>query len=169
VIAVSFALAVFPTLSEAAAAGDRRTFTRIVIRNGITIVVLTAVAAAVLAALSGLIIDRFFRSEAFTAEDVERTNLVLVVMALAIPFESLTHLLSRAIFATRNTILQVLASIGSFAVVVGGAAVLVGPLGIAGIPLAFALGMAVKVGLLALALVPRIRSIRPAPDLSASV
>lgn len=90
-------------------------------------------------------------------------------MCLAIPFESLTHLLSRAIFATRNTLLQVLASLGSFAVVVGSASVLVGPLGIAGIPLAFALGMAVKVGLLALALVPRIRSIRPAPDLSAEV
>lgn len=54
VIAVSFALAVFPTLSEAAARGDRRAFTRIVVRNGVAIVVLTAVAAVLLAALSGL-------------------------------------------------------------------------------------------------------------------
>jgi len=90
---------------------------------------------------------------------------VLVVMALSIPFESLTHLLSRAIFATRNTLLQVLASIGSFAVVWIAAQTLTPAIGIAGIPLAFAIGMAAKVGLLALALVPRVRAIRPAPDL----
>jgi len=166
VIAVSFALAVFPTLSAAAAAGDRGTFTRIVVRNTITIAVLTTLAAVVLAVLGRFVIELFLRGGAFTQEAVDRTNLVLVVMALAIPFESLTHLLSRAIFATRNTVLQVLASVGSFAVVFGAAQILTPALGIVGIPLAFALGMAAKVALLALALVPRVRGIRPAPDLA---
>jgi putative peptidoglycan lipid II flippase len=169
VIAVSFALAVFPTLSAAAAAGDRRAFTRIVVRNSVAILVLTSAAAVVLALLSGILIEVFFRSERFTAEDVARTQLMLVVMTLAIPFESVTHLLSRAIFATRNTILQVLASLGSFAVVLVAAPAFSSVVGIAGIPLAFAAAMAVKVGLLSLALVPRIRGIRPAPDLAATI
>ncbi len=166
VVAVSFALAVFPTLSAAAAAGDRRAFTRILVRNAATIAVLTTVAAVLLALLSRFVIGLFFRGGAFSEADADRTSLVLVVMALSIPFESLTHLLSRAIFATRNTILQVLASVASFAVVVGSAYVLTDALGLVGIPLAFAIGMATKVGLLSLALVPRIRGIRPAPDLA---
>jgi putative peptidoglycan lipid II flippase len=166
VVAVSFALAVFPTLSAAAAAGDRRAFTRILVRDGATIAVLTTIAAVLLAVLSRFVIELFFLGGAFTAADAERTSLVLVVMALAIPFESLTHLLSRAIFATRNTILQVLASVGSFVVVVGSAYALTEAIGLVGIPLAFAIGMAAKVALLSLALVPRIRGIRPAPDLT---
>jgi putative peptidoglycan lipid II flippase len=166
VIAVSFALAVFPTLSAAAAEGDRATFTRVVTRNTVAILVFTSIAAVLLALLSGFLIDRFFASDAFTAEDVARTQLILVVMCLAVPFESVTHLLSRAIFATRNTILQVLSSLASFAVVVVAANLLTPAVGIAGIPLGFALGMAAKVGFLALALIPRIRGIRPAPDLS---
>jgi putative peptidoglycan lipid II flippase len=165
VIAVSFALAVFPTLSAAAAAGDRTGFTRLVVRNAVVVAVLTTVAAIALAILGRFVIEIFLRGDAFTQEAADRTNLVLVVMALSIPFESLTHLLSRAIFATRNTLLQVLASIGSFAVVWVAAQTLTPAIGIAGIPLAFAIGMAAKVALLALALVPRIRSIRPAPDL----
>ncbi|MBA2314400.1 MAG: hypothetical protein H0V87_03350 [Chloroflexi bacterium] len=166
VIAVSFALAVFPTLSAAAAAGDRAAFRRILVRNGVTILVLTIAAAIALAVLSRFVIQLFFRGGEFTQEAVERTNLVLVLLAVAIPFESLTHLLSRAIYATRNTLLQVLASVASFAVVVVAANVLTPSIGLAAIPIAFGLGMAVKVGLLVLALVPRIRSIRPAPDLS---
>jgi putative peptidoglycan lipid II flippase len=165
VIAVSFALAVFPTLSAAAAAGDRAGFTRIVVRNAVVVTVLTTAAAIALAVLGRFVIQLFLRGDAFTQEAADRTNLVLVVMALSIPFESVTYLLSRAIFATRNTLLQVLASFGSFVVIWVLAQALTPVIGIVGIPLAFAIGMAVKVGLLALALVPRIRGIRPAPDL----
>ena len=166
VIAVSFALAVFPTLSAAAALGDRALFTRILVRNAITIAVLTTLAAIALAILSRFVIQLFLRGDAFTQEAADRTNLVLVVMALAIPFESLTHLLSRAIFATRNTILQVLASVGSFVVVLVTAQSLTPAIGIVGIPLAFALGMAAKVAFLAVALIPRVRGIQPVPDLA---
>jgi putative peptidoglycan lipid II flippase len=166
VIAVSFALAVFPTLSAAAAAGDRGNFVRTLVRTTATIAVLTTLAASALAVVAGLVIQFFFGSEAFDAGDVEGTRLVLVVMALAIPFESVTHLLSRAIFATRNTLLQVLSSVASFVVVVLAANLLTPVFGIVGIPLGFAIGMAAKVAFLALALAPRIRGIRAAPDLT---
>jgi putative peptidoglycan lipid II flippase len=166
VIAVSFALAVFPTLSVAAAAGDRRDFVRTLVRNAAAVAVLTTIAAMAVALVAGVVVDLFFRSDRFTAADVERTRLVLVVMALAIPFESVTHLLSRAIFATRNTILQVVSSAASFAVIVIAANALTPTLGIVAIPLAFAIGMAAKVAFLAVALVPRVHGIRPAPDLT---
>lgn len=159
VLAVSVSLAVFPLLSEAAAAGDRRGFVRILVRNAALVAVLTTAGAVALALLSRFVIELFFRGGEFTQEAVDRTTLMLVVMSLAIPFESLTHLLSRALYSTRNTLLQVLASLASFAIVVVAAQALVPVVGIAGIPLGFAIGMAAKAGLLGLALVPRIRSI----------
>jgi putative peptidoglycan lipid II flippase len=164
VIAVSFALAVFPSLSLAAADGRRDAFVALVVRNGAKVIVLTSIAAVGLAILSRLVIEFFFRGDTFTQEQVDRTNLMLVVLCLAIPFESLSHLLSRAIFATRNTILQVLASLGGFGAVVVAANVLTPAIGIAGVSLAFAIGMATKVGLLAVALLVRIRSITPKAD-----
>jgi putative peptidoglycan lipid II flippase len=161
VIAVSFALAVFPSLSIAAADGRRAVFTAIVVRNSIAIVGLTTLAGLALAVFARLVIEVFFRGGAFTQEAVDRTHLVLVVLCLSIPFESVSHLLSRAIFATRNTILQVLASVGGYVVVIVAANVLTDRIGIAGVALAFAIGMAAKAGLLALALIVRIRTIGP--------
>jgi putative peptidoglycan lipid II flippase len=159
VIAVSFALAVFPSLSIAAADGRRDAFTAIVVRNSVAIIGLTTLAGVALAVLARLVIEVFFRGGAFTQEGVDRTHLVLVVLCLAIPFESVSHLLSRAIFATRNTILQVLASVGGYVVVIVAANVLTDRIGIAGVALAFAIGMAAKAGLLTLALIVRIRTI----------
>ena len=54
----------------------------------------------------------------FDAEDVQRTALVLGVFAISIPFESLGHLYSRAIYATHHTRLQVVASLIGFAVTI---------------------------------------------------
>ena len=89
---------------------------------------------------------------------------MLAVFSLAVPFESLTHLLSRAIYATRNTLLQVLASLASFLVIIASASALAPSLGITAVPLGFAIGMAVKVLLLSLALVPRLRAIADLPQ-----
>jgi putative peptidoglycan lipid II flippase len=108
----------------------------------------------------------------FDAEDVALTALVLSVFALSVPFESLGHLLSRALFATRNTLLQAVASITGFAVTVGSGIWLLPILGIVAIPLAFTLGSAVKLVLLAIALAPRVRRIGREPvaaDLSEEV
>jgi peptidoglycan biosynthesis protein MviN/MurJ (putative lipid II flippase) len=74
-----------------------------------------------------------------------------------VPFESLTHLLSRAIYATRHTLLQVLASLGGLGMTVLATLLLVPALGIIGIPLGFTIGQAAKVALLAIALAIRLR------------
>lgn len=160
VLAVSFALAVFPTLSLAAADGDRSGFVRLIVRTGATVVGLTALAGVVLAALSRLVIEVFFRGGAFTQEQVDRTTLVLVLLCLAIPFESLSQLLSRAIFATQNTVLQVVSSLGGYIVVIGVASILTPVIGIAGVAIGYATGMAAKTLFLSLALATRLRTIR---------
>jgi len=159
-IGISFSLAAFPILSAAYADGDRARFTGILRTNLATITMLTTGAAIALYVLSGLVIELFLGGGAFDAADVARTSLVLAAFALSVPFESLTHLLSRAIYATRNTILPVGASIAGLVVTVGTSALLTPRIGIAAIPLGFAAGSAVKVALLGLALIPRLRRVR---------
>jgi putative peptidoglycan lipid II flippase len=159
VIGVALALAAFPALSAAWAAGDRRGFTRGLLRDTLTITVLTSGAGMVLFVLSELVIRIFLGGGAFDEADVALTALTLSAFAVSIPFESLSHLLSRAIYATRHTVLQVIASLVAFAVTLAATLLLVGELGVAAIPIGFAIGSATKVVLLAAALAIRIRRV----------
>jgi putative peptidoglycan lipid II flippase len=158
VIGVALALAAFPALSAAWAGGDRRGFTRGLLRDTLTITVLTSGAAGVLFVLSELVIRIFLGGGAFDEADVVLTATTLAAFAISIPFESLSHLLSRAIYATRHTVLQVLASLAGFGVTLLATLLLVEGLGVAAIPIGFAIGSAVKVVLLAAALAIRLRA-----------
>lgn len=160
-IGVSIALAAFPGLSAAWAAGDRGAFGREVRRNAITIGALTVLAAVGLVVVGPLAIDVLLGGGRFDAEDVALTGSVLAAFAVAVPFDALSHLTSRGLYATHNTILAVLASIAGFVVTIGTTLALAGPLGILAIPLGFAAGTALKVVLQGLALVWRIRHAAP--------
>jgi putative peptidoglycan lipid II flippase len=162
-IGVAISVAAFPTFARAYAAGDRRAFGRLVAKNAVIVGVLTGLAAIALALLSTVIIDRLFGGQRFDEDDVARTALVLAVFALSVPFESLGHVLSRAIYATHHTLLQVVASLVGFAVTVVAAQLLVGPLDVAAIPLAFGIGSAVRFVLLLAVLVPRISRMPATP------
>jgi putative peptidoglycan lipid II flippase len=156
-IGVAFSLAVFPSLSTAHAEGDRSRFMRLLRVNLASIGGLTFAAAIGLAVVGGLAIRVLLGGGAFDDEDVALTSSVLAAFAISIPFESLSHLLSRAIYATRHTVLQVLASLAGLAITVVATQLLVGGAGILAIPLAFAIGQAAKVGLLGVALAVRLR------------
>ena len=71
----------------------------------------------------------------------------------AVPLESLTYPLARAIYATRNTALPVGASVVGLAVTVIATQLLAPAVGLVAIPLGFAAGSATKLALLA-AIVP---------------
>ena len=156
-IGVAFSLAAFPALSAAYAAGDRPAFSRLIRTNLLTIGVLTVGAALGLAVVGGIAIDVLLGGGRFDADDVARTALVLAVFAASVPFESLGHLVSRAIYATRHTLLQVVASLVGFAVTIASTALLVDSLGVVAIPLGFTVGSAVRFVLLVAVLVPRVR------------
>jgi putative peptidoglycan lipid II flippase len=156
-IGVAFSLAAFPLLANAYAAGDRRAFGRIVRMNTLSIGVLTICAAVGLVVIGELAIDVLLGGGLFDQEDVQRTALVLAVFAIAIPFESLGHLFSRAIYATRHTTLQVVASLVGFAVTIVATLATVDALDIVAVPFGFAAGSAVRFVLLVAVLVPRIR------------
>ncbi len=158
-IGASFAIAAFPALSAAAAAGDRRTFVRIFRTNLVTISVLTVAAAGGLALLGTLAIRILLGGGAFDETDVARTAGILGLFAISVPLESLTHLLARALYATKNTFLPALASVSGFVATVIAAGSLAPAIGLAAVPVAFATGMGVKVVLLAIGLAPRMARI----------
>ena len=125
-----------------------------------TIGALTTVAAVALFILGELGIRLLLGGGRFSQADIARTSLVLAAFALSVPFDSLSYPLSRGLYATRNTLLQVIASFVGFGTIVVAASALVPGLGIVAIPLAYAAGSAIKVALLAIFLVPRVRRIR---------
>ena len=154
---VAFALAVFPALSRAHAEGDRRAFLRLLGSNLASITIITTASAIGLAVVGELAIRVLLGGGAFDAEDIALTSAVLAAFALSVPFESLTHLLSRAIYATRHTLLQVLASLAGLGITAVATLALLPSTGIIAIPIGFAIGQAAKVALLALALAVRLR------------
>ena len=162
-IGVAFSIAAFPTFAAAYAAHDRRGLIRLVGSNSLTIGVLTVGAAIGLIIVGPLAIEVLLGGGRFDAEAVARTALVLSAFAIAVPFESLGHLFSRAIYATHHTILQVVASLIGFAVTVISTQLLVASLDVLAIPAGFALGVGVRCVLLAVVLVGRLRGMRDGP------
>ena len=161
-VGVAFALAVFPALSTAYAIGDRRGFVRLVAVNLASIALFTVAAAVALIVVGELAIRVLLGGGAFDAEDVALTASVLAAFAVSVPFESLSHLLSRAIYATRHTVLQVLASLAGLGITVAATLALLDGVGIVAIPIGFAIGQAGKTVLLGLALAVRVRTLRSA-------
>ena len=159
----AFSLAAFPVLATAYSAGDKRTFGRIVRVNTLSIGVLTICAAIGLVVIGERAIDVLLGGGLFDAEDVQRTALVLGVFAISIPFESLGHLYSRAIYATRHTRLQVVATLIGFAVTIAATLATVDALDIVAIPVGFSAGSIVRFVLLVVVLLPRIRRMPDVP------
>jgi putative peptidoglycan lipid II flippase len=157
-IGIAFAVAAFPVMAAAASDGDRPRFSRLVATNLVTITVLTVGAAVGLWLVGGFAIELFLGGEAFDAEDVATTTLLLSAFAISVPLEAVTHLLARAIYSTRNTILPVTASVVGLIVTVL-AVNLLSSQGIVALPLGFAAGQAAKVAVLAVALVYRLPSV----------
>lgn len=157
IVGIAFATAVFPVLSDAAAQRDRGRFVRVVGTNALTIGVITGAGAVLMALLSSRLIGTLLRGGAFDDAAVALTASVLVAFTISIPLEALTALLARAVYATRNTLLPVIASIVGLVLTLAAVEALKGSQGLLALPLAFALGQGVKLAILAVVLVVRIR------------
>jgi putative peptidoglycan lipid II flippase len=162
-IGVAIAIAAFPVLAATYAAADRPTFIAQIRQSGTTVGVLTVLAAIGLIIVGPMAIEVLLGGGQFDAEAVARTASVLAVFAIAIPFESLGHLVSRAIYATRHTVGQVVASLVGFGVTIVATTLLVEPLDVLAIPAGFALGVAVRLGLLVVVLGGRLRQMPREP------
>jgi hypothetical protein len=158
-IGLAFATAAFPALSAAAAAGDKRLFKRIFMRNAVSIGALSLCAGVGLFVMSRFVVSLFFGGGAYDEIDVSRTSMFLALLALSLPVESLVELWARAIFATQNTIRVTIAGFAFFASGIATTYLLSAPLDLAAIPIGYTVGRVVQLSLLAIFLGPRIAQI----------
>ncbi|MEJ7748714.1 MAG: lipid II flippase MurJ, partial [Candidatus Limnocylindrales bacterium] len=156
-IGVSFSLAAFPVLSAAYANGDATAFRSVLGRNLLLIGVLTSLAATALFVASGILVHVLLGGGAFDAADEARTTAVVAAFALSVPFDALTYPLSRALYATHDTIRQVIASFAGFGIVLIVSTAIAPSIGLLAVPVGYAAGVAVKAVLLAIFLLPRVR------------
>ncbi len=99
----------------------------------------------------------------FNKEAVIKTAMTLGVFTLAMPTESLVHLLARAFYATKNTVIPVVMSIIGLVISLGGAYLLAPSLDILAIPVAFALASLMEVIFLLTLLPHRLKKLPSAP------
>lgn len=148
VIGIAVGTAAFPLLARAAAQGSAQEFST-TLRPIFWVVFLASILAALaLFALSVPLVAMFLGGKAFSTAAVTRTAITLSVFAFAVPPETLSQLLSRAYYATKNTLLPVLFSLIGFTVSVGSALLLTPTFGILALPFAFTIGSLVKLLLL---------------------
>ncbi len=157
-VGASFAVAAFPAMSTAFADADRPAFLRLVGRNLVSIVSLTVLASIGMVVLGEFAIGILLGGGEFGPDDVSRTAAVLSAFALSVPFESASHLLSRAIFATRHTLFQALASVAGILITMAATLLLVAELDLLALPIGFAIGQAAKTAMLAAVLGWRLRA-----------
>lgn len=147
-IGIAIALAAFSDLSRLAAEKKWRKFKKMVRVKGLRILAATGAAALALALISRYVIEFFLGGGAFTQEAVILTASMLAVYCISVPLESLMHLLARAHYALKNTLRPSVIHVVAILVIIGGSAWGVGEIGIYAIPVSFAVGLSVQIGLL---------------------
>ena len=143
VFAVAISTVIFPLISKHAAAGDWKSLATSY-RKGMRLILVINIPAAVgLGVLATPIIRLLFQRGAFSAEDTQLMQPVLIVFALGLPFYSFVNIVLRAYYAQKDTTTPVHAALASFVVNLGLSLVLMGTLNTVG--LAIASNMAVIV------------------------
>lgn len=160
---IAFSVAIYPTLAEAAAKGDRAQFLKNFWKALKDILIFAIPAAIGLYFLSDLPIRIFLGGGKFTNENILRTAGVLSVFALSIPTESVVPLLARSFYALKNTVIPVTFSVVSLIISASFAYLRAPEIGISAIPLGFFLGSITEALLLALFLRRKLQSSLFAP------
>ncbi|HEY5472542.1 MAG TPA: lipid II flippase MurJ, partial [Candidatus Limnocylindrales bacterium] len=169
VVGLAFATAAFPALSAASAAGDKRVFKRIFKTNLANIAFFSTCASLGLLLFGGFAIRILLSGGAFDETDVARTTMVLMILAISVPFESLVELFARAIFATHNTVEPTVAAAVGFMTGVLTTMTLSTPAGLAAIPIGYVACRVAQLTVLAFFLRPRMARIGGASGWSRAI
>lgn len=158
-IGITFSTTAFPILAEAISKNSRYEFKKI-LKNSFWLILGGSTLAAILTfIIKEPLIRVVLGGGNFNEEAIRRTAITLGVFTLAMPFESLVHLLARAFYATKNTIIPVVMSIIGLVIAISGGYLLAPRLDILAIPLAFAVASFIEVIFLLLLLPRRLRQL----------
>ncbi|MBU1167680.1 polysaccharide biosynthesis C-terminal domain-containing protein, partial [Patescibacteria group bacterium] len=140
-IGISLATAVFPFLASDFSLKKNQEFSKNFETTFRRILFFVMPAAAFMALLSKRIISLFLGTGKFDEQAILLTAGVLMIFSLAIPFESLNHLLNRTFYARKNTHLPVAISLGAMAINISACYFLIKFMAVRGLSLAFLLAV----------------------------
>jgi putative peptidoglycan lipid II flippase len=138
---MALGLAIFSLLSQAAAKGEWQRF-RIYLRKGTLFVLGLTIPGAI-----GIIL--FIPVEIWlmhVPQVAAEFTACILFYALSIPFEGLNHLYTRAFFAVKHTTLPAVLNVVNGGVAIAMAWMLAPRMGVAAIPLGYAIGQMIEVG-----------------------
>lgn len=148
IIAVSFAIAAFPYLSEAAAQNDRENFRQVFNDTLSQILFIIIPFSALMIVLRAQIVRLVYGTGSFNWDDTVATLTALGVFCLSLFAQSLVPLLARAFYSLHNTVIPVVSGVVAIVVNVIAAEYFIGlfsdNLKVAGLALAFSLSAIVN-------------------------
>jgi putative peptidoglycan lipid II flippase len=148
IVAIPFAIAVFPVLSASAAQNDIEKFIESAISTIRQIIFLIIPATIIMLLLRAQIVRVILGSGEFNWSDTINTANALAFFSLGLVFQSIVHVLVRAFYALSNTKTPFIIGVVSEIVVVGLAFVLMKRLGVPGLAIGVSAGSALQMFLL---------------------
>lgn len=143
ILGIAMSTAIFPVLAEAILV-SREELHRVFRRTAWTILCTSGGAAVLMYIIRRPLVAVLLGGGAFDTNAVTQTAFVLGLFCLAIPTESLSHLFARAFYAKQDTATPVILSVVSLLISSTSAYLLIGSIGIAGLPLGFFFGSLAK-------------------------
>jgi len=167
IIGITLSTTSFPIMAKSVADDSLKEF-KTTLTNSFWLIL----AGSVLAAIATFIIKEplirlVLGGGAFTEEAILKTSTMLGLFTLAIPTESLRHLLARAFYATKNTTTPVVMSVIGLIIAIGGGYLLRPTFDILAIPIAFSIASLVELIFLIVLLPHRLKKLSSAPQLNA--
>lgn len=168
-IGITFATTAFPVMAKAVADHSREDFKKTLKNSFWLILGGSTLAAIVTFIIREPLIRLVLGGGAFSEEAIARTATMLGAFTLAMPTESLRHLLARAFYATKNTVIPVVLSIIGLVIAIGGGYLLRPSLDILAIPIAFSAASLVELIFLIVLLPHRLKKLPSAPQFDAEL
>ena len=165
IIGITFATTAFPIMAKAIADHSQEEFKK-VLKNSFWLIFAGSTLVAVITFfIREPLIRIVLGGGAFSEEAILRTSTMLGVFTLAMPTESLRHLLARAFYATKNTLIPVVLNITGLIIAIGGGYLLTPKLDILSIPIAFSAASLIELIFLIILLPRRLRKISAPPQI----
>lgn len=165
IIGITFATTAFPVMAKAIADHSQEDFKKTLKRSFWLILGGSTLAAIIIFIVREPLIRIVLGGGAFNEEAISRTAAMLGVFTLAMPTESLRHLLARAFYATKNTLIPVVLNIIGLIIAIGGGYLLAPRFDIISIPIAFSAASLFELIFLLILLPRRLKKINKTPQI----
>jgi putative peptidoglycan lipid II flippase len=159
IFGISFATAVFSSLSRKAALGDRVGFMYHLRQTGVALAITSLCSMAFYVLFGHIVIRIFLGGGRFDATAIQQTGTLLAFFALAIPAESIIQLLVRAFYAIKDTWTPILISVPGLGLIALLAKLLMPRFGLNGLAVSFALASSLEAILLFVLLRRKLRNL----------